>query len=140
MAIQDKLSKLGLRVCARAKEWRSRFSVISSLCKKIWRNSSGDEEEVSDMAVFAPVLARVRLDALPEYASSIRKSGLLQDAQNSPQYIDEVCDTSQVTIESPPLYGAYNILFPIRFADGARWILKVPAAGGSEARWDNSAA
>lgn len=140
MAIQDKLSKLGLRVCARAKEWRSRFSVISSLCKKIWRNSSGDEEEVSDMAVFAPVLARVRLDALPEYASSIRRSGLLQDAQNSPQYIDGVCDTSQVTIESPPLYGAYNILFPVRFDDGARWILKVPAADGSEARWDNSAA
>jgi len=141
MAIQDRLGKLGVRVCAKAKGWRKKFSVISSLCKTVWRREcSGDEEEVDNMAAFAPVLARVRLDALPEYASSIRRSGLLQDPQNSSQYIDEACKTSQITIESPPLYGAYNILFPVRFADGARWILKIPAAGGSEARWDSSAA
>lgn len=139
MAIQDRLSKLGSRVCASVRKWRMNFSVISTLCKKIWRNSSGNEE-VNDMAAFAPVLARVRLDALPQYATSIRRSGLLQDPQNSLQYIIEACGTSQVTIESPPLYGGYNILFPVRFADGARWILKVPAAGGSEARWDDSAA
>lgn len=140
MAVQDRLSRLGSRVCARAKEWRTKFSIVSSLCKKLWRNGSGEEEETNDMAAFVPVLARVRLDALPEYASSIRISGLLQDPQNSLQYIIEACNTSQVTIESPPLYGAYNILFPVRFADGARWILKIPAAGGSEARWDDSAA
>jgi len=142
MSYKDRLGKLRLRACGKVRQWSLKYGVIAFLCKKISKTGSSDDEdeEVDEMVAFAPVLGRLRLDALPGHASSIRRSGLSQDSENSSQLIDEACNASQITIESPPLFGAYNILFPIRFADGAKWILKIPAAGGSEDRWDPSAA
>lgn len=139
MSFKDRLGKLRLHACGKVRQWSSKLGLIAFLCKKINRTGTGEDEEVDEMAAFAPVLGRLRLDALPEHASSIRISELLQDSENSIQSITEACDASQITIESSPLFGAYNILFPIRFADGAKWILKIPAAGGSENRWDASA-
>jgi len=144
MSFKDRLGKLRLRACGKVRQWSLKLGVIAFLCKKISKtgSSNDEDEEVDEMAAFVPVLGRLRLrlDALPGHASSIRRSGLSQDSENSSQFIDEACDASQITIESPPLFGAYNILFTIRFADGAKWILKIPAAGGSEDRWDASAA
>lgn len=38
-----------------------------------------------------------------------------------------------------PMYGSYNILFPIRFKDRVQWLLKLPANGCS-GQWDEKSA
>ncbi|KAL8932710.1 MAG: hypothetical protein Q9216_006718 [Gyalolechia sp. 2 TL-2023] len=38
-----------------------------------------------------------------------------------------------------PLHGSHNILLPVRFRDGARWLLKIPANGSFD-RWDEQSA
>lgn len=142
MSFKDRLGKLRLRAYGEIRQWSLKIGAMAFLCKRICEtdNNVDEDGEIDEMAAFAPVLGKLRMDALPGHASSIRRSELLQDSGNYSQYIDEACDASRITIESPPLFGAYNILFPIRFADGTKWILKIPAAGGSENRWDASAA
>ena len=148
MFIRERLVKLGHRIFREGKKWKGKCGIVSLLCKKAKESGNvesdendegSDDGEIDDMAIFAPVLTNARLDTLPEYACNIRRSVLSQDPNNSVQHIDRVCDLGSCRMESPPLYGSYNILFPIRFGDGVKWIVKIPAAGDSE-RWDQSAA
>lgn len=82
-------------------------------------NALHDEDECDDhIALFARVLTSINVEALPAVALAARKRepGLANT-------------TFGCKVLSPPLFGAYNILFPLEFADGCRWILKVPSAG-----------
>lgn len=90
------------------------------------------------MGEFGAVLANINLDPLASMASTIRSrlestsdgAETKESKINSPNLI--LC-----TVCSTPLFGAYHILFPMEFADGVRWILKVPAtayAGGFDSK------
>ncbi|KAI9748202.1 MAG: hypothetical protein M4579_007287, partial [Chaenotheca gracillima] len=96
-------------------------------------SNPGDEDD--DMSLFAPVLARLRLDRLPALASSVRRS--LDSAVCEKPLTDD--STISCSLQAPPLYGSYNVLFPLRFEDGLRWVLKVPATA-HPGRWDEQAA
>lgn len=84
-----------------------------------------DEDE---MAVFEPVLARLDLDLLPKFALSTRlyiEHAVLIGSMEP----DLVLPTLTCDVVTPPLSGSYHVVFPLRFSDGARWIIKVPARG-----------
>ncbi len=78
-----------------------------------------DEDECQDhIALFARVLTGINVEALPAVALAARK-----------QESGPITTTIDCKVLSPPLFGAYNILFPLEFTDGCRWILKVPSTG-----------
>ncbi|KAI9800363.1 MAG: hypothetical protein M1825_004133 [Sarcosagium campestre] len=93
------------------------------------------DDEDDDMSLFAPVLNHVRLDRLPAFASSVRRHLLNANCEKSS------ADNSTIScsLQAPPLFGAYNILFPLQFEDGPRWLLKVPGTA-YPGRWDEQAA
>lgn len=90
------------------------------------------------MAIFKPVIAALNLKAIPDLASSIRlerdgQSEIVlgaREEQSTTPYI-------HCTVSSKPMFGSYNILYPIEFADGTRWLIKIPAKGYS-GRWTDS--
>ncbi len=77
------------------------------------------------MSVFEPVLTSINLDAIPALALAARKLN-----------IDPATTIVDCKVLSPPLFGSYNILFPLEFTDGVRWVLKVPSTGYRE-RFDD---
>lgn len=81
-------------------------------------SAAASDDEEDDMAVFDPVLISINLEALPALALAARKPSL----DSSTTVID-------CKVLSPPLFGSYNILFPLEFTDGIRWVLKVPSTG-----------
>ncbi|RDL41621.1 uncharacterized protein BP5553_01600 [Venustampulla echinocandica] len=89
--------------------------------------SEGDD----DKELFAPVMASLRLDLLPGYASAAREK-INQDSNKKSHEIEPV------TI-GLPICGSYHVLFPVEFNDGIRWILKVPV-NGTRDRFDGPAA
>lgn len=81
-----------------------------------------DENECEDhIALFAHVLTSINIEALPAVALAVRK----QKPGLATTNID-------CKVLSPPLFGSYNIVFPLEFTDGCRWILKVPSTGYRE--------
>ncbi|CAG8098334.1 unnamed protein product [Penicillium olsonii] len=64
-------------------------------------------------------MASMKLDQVPVYASQIRKS--LQPDNPAEAFI--------VTEIGSPMFGSFNLLYPVIFEDGLRWLLKVPATG-----------
>lgn len=93
---------------------------------------STDAGHDADMDAFAPILAGIRLDRLPLFATSVR------ELEPKPIKLETESKTSmECSNLSPPLVGSFHILFPIKFGDGARWILKVPATGHPD-RFDES--
>lgn len=89
-----------------------------------------------DMAIFQPVLASIHLERLPDFATSIRRRQQNIKIGEAPDAEDR---SIRCSILSPPLSGSFNILFPIQFEDGLRWLLKVPAIA-HPGRWDEMAA
>lgn len=87
----------------------------------------------SQHGIFAPVLASINLDSLPGYASRVRRRYQYRNRQE--------CSAATIVCEvlSPPLCGSFNILFPLEFTDGVRWIVKIPATGYRE-RYDEISA
>ncbi len=82
---------------------------------------SGHDEGIK---AFAPIIASIHLDRLPLFATSVREL-----AKKPVKLSRESDDSMDCVILSPPLVGSFHILFQIRFGDGARWVLKVPARG-----------
>lgn len=76
-------------------------------------STDGDDEP---LAAFADVLASVNLELLPQFAATIR--------QNLEPGTEHKCSMIGV-----PMSGSFNILFPLDFDDGVRWLLKVPSHG-----------
>ena len=81
-----------------------------------------------DLARFAAIMANIRLERLPELALSIRNS-----------QATVVKDLSGCTVIQPPLYGAYHLVYVLKFSDDVRWALKVPVTGHHD-KFDESAA
>lgn len=82
---------------------------------------------------FRAVTASLDYEAIPEYVSSIRRSQVSRQRNETTPW------SFECTVESPPLHGSYNILFPVMFGDGSKWLLKVPC-DGHEKSWNESAA
>lgn len=94
-------------------------------------DEDADEEEYDELEQFAQVLDNIELDRLPAFALSVRMQKVLSNTchtSTSPH-----TEISQLTcsVATPPLFGSYNILFPIVFSDGIRWLFKVPISGYS---------
>ncbi|CAH0043427.1 unnamed protein product [Clonostachys solani] len=77
-------------------------------------------EDEPDM--FAPVLASIDLQQLSRAASQVR-----------PAFAD------QLPSVGAPIRGSFNILFPLHFEDGMRWLAKVPV-NGVAGKWDQLSA
>ena len=102
--------------------------------------NSVSQHKDENLAVFKAVIAAVKFEAIPNIASSIRQEREGQfhkvlgarGEQSTPRYI-------HCTVSSKPLFGSYNILYPIGFADGIRWLIKIPAKGFSGCWTDSDA-
>ncbi|OKL55540.1 hypothetical protein UA08_09234 [Talaromyces atroroseus] len=82
-------------------------------------DSSSDEEEHE---IFAAVMESIRLDLLAEYATKTRKRcSYWKDRQEF--WVLEI---------GSPMFGSYHVLYPVKFNDGVRWLLKVPVNGTKE--------
>ena len=95
-----------------------------------------DEDE--HLSVFKAVIAAINFEAIPGFASSIRqerdeKPGLLA----VPDKRQANAERTACTVSPKPLFGSFNILYAIEFADGVRWLVKVPA-DGFRGRWKES--
>ncbi|KAH7000431.1 hypothetical protein EDB80DRAFT_866450 [Ilyonectria destructans] len=84
------------------------------------------DEDDDPLAVFADVLASVNLELLPQFAAKVRQSL-------------EPGTEHKCSMIGAPMHGSFNILFPLDFDDGVRWLLKVPARG-VKGKWDEMAA
>lgn len=85
---------------------------------------SDDEED--PLQHFAAVLAALNLDALPRLAAEAR-----QRLHSGTQYENPTV--------GDPMSGSFHILYPLKFADGVRWLVKIPA-NGVEGKWDELSA
>ena len=92
-----------------------------------------DEVEADPLQDFRLVVANLDIAAVEEYASSIRRS------RASSQQYDVTPWSFECEAIMPPLHGSFNILYPLLFGDGEKWLFRVPAAGHAEA-WDDMAA
>ena len=126
------------RILAKAvKVASSVFDAGSCVVKRWLRKEHSKEKDTNvqtaatDMSDFAAVTAILNFEAIPEYASSVRRSRI------SSREIEATPWAFECTVESPPLHGSYNILFPILFGDTTKWLLKVPSAVES---WNDAAA
>ena len=81
-----------------------------------------------DMERFGKVLRAMNLDSIPDFASNVRQYGHHSTGNNSTQNSPGPCSIGCRVIY-PPLCGSFHIIFPIEFADGVKWMLKVSAKG-----------
>lgn len=81
-----------------------------------------------DMEKFGKVLRAMNLDSIPDFASNVRQYGHHSTGNNFTQNSPEPCSIGCRVIY-PPLCGSFHIVFPIEFADGVKWMLKVSAKG-----------
>src|SRR5229473_490277 len=88
------------------------------------------KEQDEDMAIFDPVLANLQLDRVPSFVLDIRKR------MQTTKGIDVGLHGD---LQKEPLWGAFHILFIIKFTDDAKWLLKIPATGHSN-QFDTAAA
>ena len=81
-----------------------------------------------DMERFGKVLRAMNLDSIPDFASNVRHYGHHSTGNNFTQNSPGPCSIGCRVIY-PPLCGSFHIVFPIEFADGVKWMLKVSAKG-----------
>ena len=77
---------------------------------------------------FGKVLQNMDMDNIPNFASSIRQHGHRSVVTKSTQALSEAC-LVKCRLLLPPVSGSYNIVFPIEFEDGVKWMLKIHANG-----------
>ncbi|KAI9822855.1 MAG: hypothetical protein M1826_000348 [Phylliscum demangeonii] len=87
--------------------------------------SSSNEQTQS--AVFQPLLERLQPERMATWASEARQKLVPGE------------EVVKCAVLDPPLLGSNHILFVLLFADGARWLLKIPATGYRDA-WDDRSA
>lgn len=90
-----------------------------------------EDEDEDEMSLFKPILGRIDLDFLPTFALSVRLRVGPGMMANSTE-LDFASSALKCKVVPPPLTGTYHIAFPLKFSDGVRWILKVPARGCSD--------
>ena len=87
-------------------------------------------KEDDPLAIFRTAISNINFRAIPEYILRVRKS-MAGRGKTSESLSRSVSSerSMKCRVAFPPLYGSYNILYPIEFSDGAQWLLKVPATG-----------
>lgn len=90
-----------------------------------------DQKEL-DGSRFATVLRNLKRENIPSLASRVRRSG-----QPSTGIIDNPTTSQPTSCELLPQItcGSFNAVFKIKFTNGTRWVLKVPAIGHHQF-WD----
>ena len=98
-------------------------------------NSSTQNDQISmlglyeeDINRFGKILRTMNLDNIPDFASAVRQHGHRSTGHNPPEGLSAPCSISCKVIR-PPICGSYHIVFPIEFADGVKWMLKISANG-----------
>ncbi|KAK7428332.1 hypothetical protein QQZ08_005229 [Neonectria magnoliae] len=86
------------------------------------RDSEGEDEENDNAELFTELFAHLDIDSLPKFAAAVR--------QQSETDYDE-----QDPVVERPIYGSYNVLLPLTFPDGTRWLAKIPV-NGTPSHWD----
>ena len=99
------------------------------LISDITQDEDEDEDGCEEFAEYVPILKSVNLNSLPDFATSIRKQNAVSGT--NPASTDTDTESSQLACKLilPALFGSYNILFPLEFSDGIRWLCKVPITG-----------
>ena len=129
MRILAAVKKLALRTLHTGSKW-----VKHNLSKDNAEDIENDvHTERNPLEDFSSVLAALKFGAITNYVTMIRRS------QVSSQLYDIMPWSFECTVEGPPLNGSFNILFPVLFGDGKKWLLKVPAHGHGNS-WTESAA
>lgn len=72
-----------------------------------------------NVETFEHVTKHVNFNAIPDLAASVRQR--VEGAESS--------DDFHCAVINKPLYGAFNILWPIHFIDNVFWLIKIPATG-----------
>ena len=110
---------------------------------KLWKNKREEDQDDDDdydddfqapdpLRRFAPVLKNINTSVIQEYASCIRRARMPSQQYEVTPWLF-VCTTDR-----EPLHGSSNILFPLCFGDGVRWLFKVPYTG-YDTSWDDMA-
>ena len=87
--------------------------------------ASGLESEKSDIEnteLFSTVMANIQLNLMPSFVSIVRSR---IDRAHGSKSLHKI---EPVTVDSP-IFGEFHVAFPLKFGDGHRWILKIPANG-----------
>ena len=122
--LSGKLRGATLQVLDVGKAW------VKKLFKKQYPGDQDDDDLADDdiqapgpLDRFTSVLAVIDTAVIQEYASCIRR------AQMSSQQHEVTPWTFVCTTDRDLLYGSSNILIPLCFGDGVRWLFKVPSTG-----------
>ncbi|KAK7416713.1 hypothetical protein QQX98_005039 [Neonectria punicea] len=86
------------------------------------RDREDEDEENDNAELFTELLAHLDKDSLPKLAAAVRQ-------QSETEY------NGQDPVVERPIYGSYNVLLPLVFPDGARWLAKIPV-NGTPSHWD----
>ncbi|KAL8922457.1 MAG: hypothetical protein Q9208_005179 [Pyrenodesmia sp. 3 TL-2023] len=102
------------------------------------KSSRKSNDSDSNEDPFANVLEHLKFQNISGLATSARMRTMGIKVHNSrmlrsPKYINLSC-----IVVPRYLYGSFNMVFPIGFHDGVRWLIKIPANGGSG--WDEQSA
>lgn len=81
-----------------------------------------------DVNRFGKILRAMNLDNIPDFASTVRQSSHRSTGNSPIQGLPQPCSINCKVIY-PPLCGSYHVVFPIEFADGVEWMLKISANG-----------
>ena len=81
-----------------------------------------------DLDRFGKMLRTMNIDKIPEFASNIRQCGH-HSVDKDPTTALPAPVSISCKVINPPLCGSYHIVFPIEFADGMKWMLKVSVNG-----------
>ena len=98
-------------------------------------NSGHEDDQIGmlglyedDINRFGKILRTMNLDNIPNFASNVRQQGHRSTGNNPTQGLPGPCSVSCEVIY-PPLCGSFHMVFPIVFADGVKWMLKISANG-----------
>lgn len=81
-----------------------------------------------DVKRFGKILRAMNLDNISDFASTIRQSGHRSTGNIPTQGLLQPCFMS-CKVVYPPLCGSFHVVFPIEFADGVMWMLKISVNG-----------
>lgn len=82
-------------------------------------DDDSDDDSDDELEDFRAVMASINMDQVAVLTSQTRKS--IQPDNQAEAFV--------VTEIGSPMFGSYNLLYPVIFGDGVRWLLRIPAHG-----------
>ena len=95
--------------------------------------SSSYQDEDENLSVFKNVIAVIDFGAIPQLCASVRQER--EQESRVPNGSQHIVESIPCKVCLKPLFGSFNILYKVEFADGVRWLVKIPA-DGYRGRWD----